>query len=100
MEKIFNKVNGFIPTLTALSVLFGFLSYMVAYFFIKGLDAGYGISSTVGSQQELVANGLLLSIGLVGKIALKAFWLAITSWYMMGVGILIGVAILIFERFF
>ena len=89
MERMFNKLNGTIPSLTALTVLFGFLSYMVAYFFIKGLDVGYGVSSTVGEQQELVANGLLLSIGLVGEIALKAFWLAIKSWYMMGVGILV-----------
>lgn len=100
MEKTFNKVNGFIPTLTGLAVLFGFLLYMVAYFFIKGLDVGYGVSSTVASQQELVANGLLLSVGLMGEIALKAFWLMIASWYMMGVGILLGVTIIIFERFF
>jgi hypothetical protein len=100
MEKIFNKVNGFIPTLTVVAILFGFLSYMVAYFFLKGLDVGYGVSSIVGGQQKLVATGLLLSIGLVGKIALKAFWSVITLWYMIGFGILLGASILIFEHFF
>ncbi|PKG38930.1 hypothetical protein [Psychromonas sp. Urea-02u-13] len=99
MEKILNKVNGFIPTLTALVVLFGFLFYMVAYFFIKGLDVGYGVSSIVGSQQELVANGLILSIGLVGEIAVQAFWSIITNWYFIIIGLLGGGGMLLFDIF-
>lgn len=99
MEKIFNKVNGFIPSLTALAVLFGFLSYMVAYFFIKGVGEGYGVSANIGTQQELIAQGLILSVGLIGKIAIQAFYSIIEQWHMLLVGAGIGICIVIFDVF-
>ncbi|MFT6925865.1 MAG: hypothetical protein ACJAZP_001457 [Psychromonas sp.] len=99
MEKTLNKVNGFIPFLTALVVVFAFLFYMVAFFFFKGIDDGYGVSSVVGTEKELVATGLIILIGLVGPIALNAFWLAITNWHMIIVGLLIGTFIVLFDVF-
>jgi len=95
MEKIFNKVNGFIPSLTALFVLFSFLFYMVAYFFIKGVDEGYGVSTNIGAQQELIAQGLIIFLGLIGEIAIQAFLSIIEQWYVLlisaGIGICIGI---------
>lgn len=99
MEKIFNKVNGFIPSLTALAVLFGFLSYMVAYFFIKGVGEGYGVSANIGTQQELIAQGLILSVGLIDEIAIQAFCSVIEQWHMLLVGAGIGICIVMFDVF-
>ena len=99
MEKIFNKVNGFIPSLTALAVLFSFLSYMVAYFFIKGVGEGYGVSANIGTQQEIIARGLILSVGLIDEIAIQAFYSIIEQWHMILVGAGIGICIVIFDVF-
>lgn len=103
MEEKLKKINGFIPALTAFVVLIAFLFYMVAYLFIKGLDSGYGITSIVGSQEELVANGLLLFMGLVGKIAIEAFSLLFSYWKIylyaaLGV-LIIGAFLGLFEKY-
>lgn len=98
MEERLKKINGFIPALTACVVLIAFLFYMVAYFFIKGLDAGYGITSIVGSQEELVANGLLIFMGLIGEVAVEALWLLIGNWYFFFLGLLIATFIILFDR--
>lgn len=100
MEDKLKKINGFIPALTAFVVLIAFLFYMVAYFFIKGLDTGYGITSIVGSQEELVASGFLILTGLIDEIAIEAFWLLIGSWYFFFLGLLIAVFIIFFDKLF
>ena len=100
MEEKLKKINGFIPALTAFVVLIAFLFYMVAYFFIKGLDSGYGITSIVGSQEELVANGLLILMGLIGEIAIEAFWLILANWYFIFIGLFIGILFVLFDRIF
>ena len=86
MEKITNKINGNIPLLTASAVLLSFLFYMVALFFIKGLGFGYDVTSHVASQEELVAQGVILTIGLIGEIAVNAVKLFFLHWKMMIVG--------------
>ena len=72
---------------------------MVAYFFIKGVDSGYGITSVVGSQEELVANGFLILMGLIDEIALGSFGLLFSYWKIYLICLLIGVIIILFEKF-
>lgn len=98
MEEKLKKINGFIPALTAFVVLIAFLFYMVAYLFIKGLDSGYGITSIVGSQEELVANGLLILMGIIDEIVIEAFWLIIAHWYFMVFGLFIAVLFVLFDK--
>jgi len=98
MEEKLKKINGFIPALTAFVVLITFLFYMIAYLFLKGLDSGYGITSIVGSQEELVVNGLLLFMGFIDEIAIEAFWSVISHWYFIIFGLFIGVLFVLFDK--
>lgn len=102
MEDKLKRINGFIPLLTASVVLCAFLFYMVAYFFIKGLDSGYGITSTIGSQEELIATGLILLMSFIDEIIFKALLTLFSSWKVYIVsfisGLVIGVIIVLFEK--
>lgn len=75
---------------------------MVAYFFIKGLDSGYSITSTIGSQEELVATGLILFMGFIDEILIEAFWKLLSYWkfYLLGgvIGLISAVFIVLFEK--
>lgn len=99
MEKIINKINGFLPTFTGLGLLLCFLFYMVGYYFSKGLDVGYGITTSLASQQEIVANGLLLSIGLIDEIVFNAFIQMLSVWYFVLIGFAIAILLVAYDFF-